>query len=504
MNLRTCCIAVLMTAVGLVASHDARGEHRQVRIGSKNFTESVILGEMLTHLARSAGGEATHQAELGGTQILWKALVAGDIDAYVEYTGTLSHQIFAGEELRTEAEIRAAVEKHGLCMSRRLTFNNTYALAMTKQRAQELKIRTISDLSAHPELDFGFSDEFLERKDGWPGLQRTYKLPQRGVRGMEHNLTYRGVKQGAIDVVDAYTTDAEIPYYHLRVLEDDRGYFPAYEAVILYRADLPPQVVAALGKLEGKIDNRRMAELNAQAKLDRVSEKVVAAGFLRDQIDSSIATPDVEAAQFWRRTLRLLKNTWEHLFLVGVSLVGAIVVAVPVGIAAYKLPKFGETILGIVGVIQTLPSLALLVFMIPLFGLGAWPAIVALFLYSLLPIVRNTYTGLNEIPPSLRESAQTLGLPAMARLWLVELPMASRSILAGIKTAAVINVGTATIGALIGAGGYGQPILTGIRLDDVALILQGAIPAAILALLVQRAFGKIEQCLVPNGLQSGD
>jgi osmoprotectant transport system permease protein len=141
------------------------------------------------------------------------------------------------------------------------------------------------------------------------------------------------------------------------------------------------------------------------------------------------------------------------------------------------------------------------VFMIPLLGIGGRPAIVALFLYSLLPIVRNTYAGLNDIPSSLRESAEALGLTPFARLRLIELPMAARSILAGIKTAAVINVGTATLGALIGAGGYGQPILTGIRRDDVGMILEGAIPAAILALAVQGAFELAERFLVARGLR---
>jgi len=323
---------------------------------------------------------------------------------------------------------------------------------------------------------------------------------------MDHNLAYRGLEKRAIQVMDLYSTDAEIAYYSLRPLEDDRGYFPVYKAVVLYRADLEqdaPQVVAAFRKLEGTIDSETMVELNARAKLDRVAETVVAATFLHENLDPSIPIPSAGRGEFYRRALvRLVRNTYQHLFLVAVSLAAAILVAVPLGIAAYKKPAFGQAILGTVGVIQTLPSLALLVFMIPLLGLGAWPAIVALFLYSLLPIVRNTYTGLHDIPPNIHESALALGLPAGARLWLVELPLASRSILAGIKTAGVINVGTATIGALIGAGGYGQPILTGIRLDDVPLILQGAVPAALLAIAVQGLFGLVERRMVPKGLRA--
>ncbi len=148
-----------------------------------------------------------------------------------------------------------------------------------------------------------------------------------------------------------------------------------------------------------------------------------------------------------------------------------------------------------------MPSLALLVFMIPLLGIGEAPAIVALFVYSLLPIVRNTHAGLRGIPASLREVATALGLGPGASLRAVELPLASPAILAGIKTSAVINVGTATLGALIGAGGYGQPILTGIRLDDLRLILEGAIPAALLALGVERIFDLVEKIVVPRGLR---
>ena len=159
--------------------------------------------------------------------------------------------------------------------------------------------------------------------------------------------------------------------------------------------------------------------------------------------------------------------------------------------------------LGAVGLIQTVPSLALLVFMIPLLGIGAGPAIAALFLYSLLPIVRSTHAGLTGISPQLRESAEALGLPPGATLRLVELPLASRSILSGVQTAAVINVGTATLGALIGAGGYGQSILTGIRLADTRIILEGAVPAALLALLVQGLFELLERALVPKGLRQG-
>ena len=259
-------------------------------------------------------------------------------------------------------------------------------------------------------------------------------------------------------------------------LEDDRQWFPRYDAVIVYRLGLRPDAVTALHRLDGVLDEARMAALNAAVQLGHRPEAEVAAEFLAVR---------PTASRHDGRWTRLLDRTLEHLVLVGISLGAAILVAVPLGILGFLRPKLGEFVLGLTGIVQTIPALALLVFMIPWFGIGAWPAIAALFLYSLLPIVRNTHLGLKGVPADVRESAVVLGLPVLARLRLVELPLAKPSIFAGIRTAAVINIGTATLGALIGAGGYGEPILTGIRLDDTGLILEGAVPAALLALVVQ-------------------
>ncbi|MFK7736671.1 MAG: glycine betaine ABC transporter substrate-binding protein [Pirellulaceae bacterium] len=477
-----------------------------IRVGSKSFTESVILGEMLCTLSRHAGVDANHRKELGGTQILWKALLSGEIDAYVEYSGTIKEEILAAEGVFGLDDLRSELDQRGVGVSEALGFNNTYALGMTNDRAGELGIEKISDLRSHPDLDLGFSDEFVERKDGWNGLKARYQLPQTAVRALDHSLAYSGVRAGSIDVVDLYSTDPEIISYDLRVLDDDLAYFPFYEAIVLYRKDLQskfPGVVVEFNKLAGSINGDTMARLNARSRIDRESEPLIAASFLREKVDPTIELP---RPQSWLadRFQKFLKYTLEHGFLVVVSLSAAILFSVPLGIVAYKVPRIGEAILGTVGVIQTIPSMALMVFMIPVLGLGAKPAIVALFLYSLLPIVRGTHTGLSGLSPSIHESALALGLSSSARLRLIELPLAAQSILSGIKTSAVINVGTATIGALIGAGGYGSPILTGIRLANVSLILQGAIPAACLALIVQWGFGFLERWLVPAGLRSAN
>lgn len=466
-----------------------------VRIGSKQFTESVILGEVARFAARQTGVSALHQRELGGTAILWSALRHGDIDAYPEYTGTLTHELL--KNVPPDADIpalRAALRPLGIGVTDSLGFNDTYAVGMREDRAAQLGIRSLSDLAAHPELRLGFSNEFMARSDGWPGLRQRYALPQTQVRGLDHVLSYRALASNAVDAIDLYSTDAEIPYYHLRTLDDDRHYFPHYEAVYLYRLDLEqrsPAFAEALKKLAGRINADAMRQMNAMVKLHGEKETVVAADFLGVQ-------PDGDGADRWSR---LWRRTLEHLRLVLISLMAAVLIAVPLGVFAARSKRLGHLIMAISGVLQTIPSLAMFVFMIPLFGIGTWPAIAALFLYSLLPIVRNTYAGLTDIPLDLRESAAALGLPRGVRLRRVELPMAMRSILAGIKIAAVINVGTATLGALIGAGGYGQPIVTGIRLDDTGLILEGAIPAACMALVVQGLFEGVERWLTPRGMR---
>lgn len=470
----------------------------QIKIGSKSFTESVILGEMLRHLAQQADNKAEHQRQLGGTRVLWNALLSGEIDAYPEYTGTLLQEILVKENIQTEAQLRQALTKRGLRMTPPLGFNNTYAIGIKKSLAKKLAIHSISDLKNHPELVFGFGNEFMDRADGWPGLKQRYQLPQQNVRGLDHDLAYRGIDAGTLNITDLYATDAEIDYYDLIALEDDLNYFPVYDAVILYRAVLEqqaPEVVALFKKLAGRIDAVSMSRMNAQVKLYGQPESVVAAAFLEKAFDLDI-THQVKSVwqRFWQHTI-------EHLILVGISLTAAIIIAIPLGILAARNARLGHIVLGIAGIIQTIPSLALFVFMIPLLGIGGPPAVVALFLYSLLPIIRNTYAGLKDIPPAILESAKALGLPSHARLRIVELPLATRAILAGIKISAVINVGTATLSALIGAGGYGQPILTGIRLDDISLILQGAIPAAVLALMVQGIFEFVERGLLPKGLR---
>jgi osmoprotectant transport system permease protein len=456
-----------------------------LRVGSKRFTESYILGELIVRTA----GDAVHRPGLGNTGILYAALKSGSIDLYPEYTGTIAKEILKLEGNPGLAELNRALAPLGFGVAVPLGFNNSYALAMREERAQALGIRSLGDLAKHPELKLGLSQEFIGRADGWPGLKAAYSLPFATPSGLDHGLAYEAVAAGRIDVMDIYTTDAKIERFQLRALEDDRKFFPRYDAVLLYRLDVPkrlPDAWAKLQKLEGRIDERTMIRLNAAAELQGKSFAEAAALFGSEFKPESRSERTFLSVLFGPDFWRL---TREHLLLVFVSLAASIAVGIPLGVFAQKAKAMTQVVLGTVGVIQTIPSLALFAFLIALLGaIGTVPALIALFLYALLPIVRNTYTGLEGIGKGMRQAALALGLSKQDRLWRIEIPLAMPAILAGIKTSAVINVGTATIAAFVGAGGYGERIVSGLALNDNATLLAGAVPAAALALLIQGLF----------------
>jgi len=509
MNLR------LHTFVGLVAFASAAGALAvapTLNVGSKRFTESYVLGEILKQTAQSAGeASATHSQGLGNTAIVLNALTTGSIDIYPEYTGTIAKEILKLDQVPSLAELNAKLAPMGLAVAVPLGFNNTYALAMRGDDARAKSIVRLSDLKAHPDLKLGLSQEFIGRADGWPGLKRAYELPYDTPRGLDHGLAYEAIAQGQVDVIDIYSTDAKIDKYGLTVLDDDRKYFPRYDAVLLYRADLPqrlPKTWAALAKLEGTIDDASMRQMNAAAELENKDFATVAANFLARQSSAAVSAGTSAKAggfdDFWRKLFGpdFARLTLEQLGLVFLSLAASIAMGIPLGILAAKRPAAEGVIIGATGVVQTIPSLALLAILIPLTGrIGAVPAYIALALYALLPIVRNTHTALTQISRGMVEAAESLGMRPGTILQKIELPLAAPTILAGIKTSAVINVGTATIAAFIGAGGYGERIVTGLALNDHAMLLAGAIPAAVMALLIERAFRYGERWLLPAGLR---
>jgi osmoprotectant transport system permease protein len=464
-------------------------------VGSKKFTESYVLGEIARRALNDAGVATEHRQGMGGTIILWQALQRGQIDAYPEYTGTIAQEILKNGQQLSFHEIRDALGKFGVGITEPLGFDNTYALVMRRSEAQRLGIRTISDLRKHPELKVGVTHEFLDRQDGWRPLRERCGLPQQSVIGIDHALGYAALANGSIDVKDAYSTDAKIEENDLVVLEDDLRFFPKYEAVVLFRSSMSPGAISALRRLEGTLDEKRMIHLNVEA--ERTKNYTFAANLYFEDGERSANSAGESFPH------KLARWTVRHLELAGFSLLLSVVMGIPLGIVASRGGLIGQGILGFASIVQTIPSLALLALLVPLpfFGISVRTAIAALFLYGLLPIVRNTASGLQDIPRSLRESAVALGLSSFSRLWEIYLPMASRSILSGIKTSAVINIGTATLAALIGAGGLGEPILSGLNLNDHVTILEGAIPAALLALLVQWFFDVLDRVLIPKGLR---
>ena len=485
---------LLLRAAGAGAAADG-----VIRVGSKSFTESYILAEIVAQVIERTGeARVERQLGLGGTGITYRAITSGAIDLYPEYTGTLARVILKDPALRTPEAIRARLAAAGLTMSEPLGFNNTYALAVRADTAERLGLASIGDLARHPELSASFSSGFLEREDGWPGLTRRYGLSLGNVRVMEHAMTYRAIASGEVDVMDVFSTDGQLERLRLRILKDDRGFFPDYAAVLLARRDMVERYPRTWRRLrdvlEGALDDRRMSALNAMADLDGKSVPEAAAAFLGAAPAVDARRPGM-AAEIYALTL-------DHLVLVLVALGAAILVGMPMGIAAARFRRAGQVELGAIGMLQTIPALALLVFMIPLLGIGKGPALVALSLYALLPIARSTYAGIIAIDRHLLEIAFVLGLGRLARLVRIELPLASISIMAGIKTSAVMTVGTATLAAFIGGGGYGTLIVRGLALDDTATILAGAAPAAVMALGFHALFELLDRFAIPRGLRS--
>ncbi|HSL49801.1 MAG TPA: glycine betaine ABC transporter substrate-binding protein [Candidatus Deferrimicrobiaceae bacterium] len=484
--------ALLATAAGAGAAPDG-----VIRVGSKSFTESYILAEVAAQVIEQVGeARVERRVGLGGTGLTYRALESGAIDLYPEYTGTLARVLLKDAALETPEAIRARLVPRGLTVSASLGFANTYALAVRADTAERLGLRAIGDLARHPELRAGFSSGFLEREDGWPGLRARYGLQLGRVEVMEHALTYRALAAGDVDVMDVFSTDGQLERLKLRLLDDDRRFFPDYSAVLLARREMTeryPRTWARLREaLEGRLDGARMARLNAMADLDgrRVSE--VAAVFLGGAAGTGGRREMLE---------ELSALSLDHLALVLISVGAAVLLGVPMGVLAARYRRAGQLELSAIAMLQTVPALALLMFMIPLFGIGKGPALVALSLYALLPIARNTYAGLMAIDRTLLEIAAVLRLRPARRLLRIELPLAAIAIMAGIKTAAVTTVGTATLAAFIGGGGYGALIVRGLALDDTATILAGAAPAAVMALAFHALFEILDRFVVPRGLR---
>ena len=504
-----------------------------LRIGSKRFTESYILAEILAQTARAGDPAAAVELKqgLGNTAIVHAALKAGSIDVYAEYLGTIEREILGHATTGAPlAQLQAELRPLGLAIDVPLGFNNGYALAMRSARARALGLTAVSQLKGQPALRLGLSNEFLGRADGWPGLSRRYALPQTPT-GLDHGLAYRALADDQIDVTDVYTTDAQIAALDLTVLADDAGFFPRYDAVLLYRVDLPrrhPRAWAALQTLRGRIDEAAMIAMNAQAEIQRQPFDAIARDFLAKPRGHTVGTPAAASASasgaaptsastpvagstpasassprlepgvarstsgLWARIAGpdLGRLTVQHLTLVLGAVGLAALVGVPLAVALHPWPRWREALLAACALLQTVPSLAMLALLIwAMDRIGPVPALVALTLYALLPVLRNCTVGLSEVPQGLTTAGRALGLTRGQVLRSIQLPLALPVMLAGLRTATTLSVGTATMAAFIGAGGYGERIVTGLALNDQALLLAGALPAAALALVLEAAFG---------------
>ncbi|HSC64981.1 MAG TPA: glycine betaine ABC transporter substrate-binding protein [Caldimonas sp.] len=511
------CIAVVAVLSGPQGARAA--DAAPLVVGSKRFTESYVLGEILAQTLARAGKPAVHKPGLGNTGILEQALASGAVDLYPEYTGTIVRELLKRDGNPSLEELNRWLLPRHLKAAVPFGFNNTYALAMTRAKADALGIRRISDLfkPAGRALALGLSHEFLQRADGWPALRKAYGERATEPIGLDHGLAYDAVAAGRVDVIDVYSTDAKLGRLGLTVLDDDLGFFPKYDAVVLMRAEVDASAIAGLA---GAIDAATMIAMNGEVELDgrsfaETARKFLAGGFAAASARAASASARTGASGADRASdagassaparpqATLVERVFapdfarlagQHLLLVLASLALALAVGVPLGVAAWRWPRSEPLVLGAVALLQTIPSLALLAFLIAIVGaIGVVPAVLALFLYALLPIVRNTHAGLQSVSGGMAQAALSLGMTARQALRHVQLPLAAPTLIAGVKTAAVINVGTATMAAFIGAGGFGERIVAGLAVNDSRVMLAGALPAAALALLVQGAFDVAER-----------
>jgi len=486
-------VRVLALALILATIQTANAE--PVVIGSKNFAESYILAEASAQLLESKGFEVDRRFGLNGTKIAYDALQNKAIDFYPEYTGTIAEVILEQPSLTELNDIRNALAERGLQLLDPLGFNNSYAIAASTESAERLSLRRISDLANAPPLRIAFPHEFLNRQDGWPGLQARYNF-HLDVDGIEHAIAYEAINAGQVDIIAVYTSDGQIVQSDLVLLDDDLEFFPEYLAAFLTHDAIDPEIVQILASLSGRIDDAYIRELNLNVLDPDRSYADIANGFLHDEglILATNQGPTLVD--------NLLKNTKRHLKLTAIALAFAIVTGVGIAATVYPHRRLADAFLYFTGLLQTVPSIALLALLIPLVGVGQTPAIIALFLYSLLPIARSTVTAMLAIPQSYRQVAAAMAMTRAQEMRYVLMPLAMPHVIAGIRTAAVICIGTATLAAFIGAGGLGDPIVTGLALNDTRLILQGALPAAGLAILTEILFGFIERSLVVPHMRS--
>lgn len=505
-------LILLLLSTGLFAK-----DRRPVVIGSKIFSESYILAEMMAILLEDKFNlKVDRKISLGGTKINFEALNNRSIDIYPDYTGTGYVMILKNKDLGSPTEIYNRVSKQfldqfGIVWSKPLGFNNTYALAV---RGDDPKLSSFNKISDVVDITNQFKIaapyEFMEREDGFKNFSSTYglKFKPLNIKSVEAGLMYNAIMNQEVDFIVAYSTDGRIKAHQLKLLKDDLFFFPPYDASYLTTKEAVeefPEILQAFKLLEGSITEKEMTNLNYEVDQRKRDSGVVAREFLESRglitVTSRSGTKGGFIAFFNAKKDYFRKILSEHIVLTFTALFFAILIAIPTGIAMTRFRWLKKLLFPIVNTVQTIPSLALLGFLVPFLGIGFIPAVFSLFLYSLLPLIRNTYEGIKGIDRKYIEVSQGMGLTPLQILLKVEIPLALPIIMAGLRTAAVIVVGTATLAALVGAGGLGDPIFRGVATVNSNLIFLGAIPAALLAIVMDKLIGFAESFFVSPGLK---
>ncbi len=283
----------IVSLIFSLAACSKPAEEKKVVVGGKEFTEQDILVNIISELIENNTDiKVERKAFLGGTHICAQALEAGDLDIYPEYTGTALMSVLKEERMNDSDAVYEKVKKRyeeekDIIWLKPLGFNNTYALAMRESEANELGIETYSDLVKHaPNLVFAGTQEFIERSDGYKGIKETYGIEFKSARSMDPGLTYTAVKDGKVNVNSAFATDGRIPAFNLKVLKDDKNFFPPYYAAPIIRKDTLekyPELEEVLNSLAGKLDDSAMAGLNSKVDIDKKDAKSVAIEWLKSE-----------------------------------------------------------------------------------------------------------------------------------------------------------------------------------------------------------------------------
>jgi len=447
---------------------------KSITIGAKKFTEANVMAYVLAHTLKSIDSSLDIKVleNLGGTGIVTTATENQEIDLYVDYTGTLKETFKT-----TDETLPGELLKHNLKFGFELGFNNSYGMAVKHHST----LSKMSDIKNHHRL--GISHEFLKRKDGFSGLASHYGFNIKPLV-IEYSLLQHSLKSDKLDIIEIFTTDAKIIKYNLKVLKDDQHFYKRYDALVVFNKtfyEQNKQLVSDLSsKLFLKISDKQIQKLNHLVDIEGLNYEESARSFTK----SNTHIKSSYESTIW-------PHFYEHLEYLFLTIIICIFIGVPLGVTTAKSQLFERVILSLISITQTIPSLALLVFLIPLFGLGKTTTLIALCLYGLLPIVKSTHMGIKKIPKELSEYSKLIGMSFFQRIFKIEIPLALIDIVSGVKLTAIYTIGVTVIAAFVGAGGLGTLIVTGLSLNNTDIILQGALPSAGLAIIVEIIFQKV-------------